>query len=55
MTATADRTERRTATETAHRMDRITADGQDDGDGGQDKKANGNGAQDGQDNGGWTG
>jgi len=34
-------------TETADRMDRITADGQDDG--------NGNGEQDGQDDGGWTG
>jgi len=35
-------------------MDRMTADGQDDGDGGQDKKANDNG-DGGQDNGGWTG
>jgi len=39
---------------TADRMDRITADGQDDGegDGGEDE---GHGRQDGQDNGGWTG
>jgi len=45
MTATA------TTTATADRMDRITADGQDDGNG----YDNGNGKQDGQDNGGWTG
>jgi len=50
-----------TTTATADRMDRITADGQDDGNGNGNGNDNGDGrqdgqdGQDGQDDGGWTG